>query len=42
MMLYTIRLEFSRRFQINAQCLILFELKNIVISTMFQYCDLKS
>ena len=42
MMLYIIRLEFSQRFQINAQFLFLFELKIIMISTMFQYCDLKS
>ena len=42
MMLYIIRLEFLQRFQINAQLLFLFELKIIMISTLFQYCDLKS
>ena len=42
MMLYIIRLDFSQRFQINAQFLFLFELKIIMISTMFQDCDLKS
>ena len=42
MMLYIIWLDFSQRFQINAQFLFLFELKIIMISTMFQDCDLKS
>ena len=41
-LLYIIRLEFSQRFQMNAQFLFLFELKVIMMSILFQYCDLKS